>query len=82
MENSNYNIISFEPLKYSFSKLKKLQKIYKNRFICFNLALGTKLERRNILLKKNQHWANLDYEVNKITLLKDNKKKVFVSEIV
>tara|TARA_B100000941_G_C28470416_1_gene536086 strand:+ start:53 stop:877 length:825 start_codon:yes stop_codon:yes gene_type:complete len=76
LENSNYNIISFEPLKYSFSKLKKLQKVYKNRFICFNLALSDKIGKTEIFYsKKNQHWANLDYEVNKITLLKDNKKK-------
>ncbi len=76
LENSDYNVISFEPLNYSFSKLKKLQKIYKNRFICFNLALSDKIGKTEIFYsKKNQHWANLDYEVNKISLLKDNKNK-------
>ena len=77
LDNSNYNVISFEPLKYSFLKLKRLQKIYKNRLICFNLALSDKRGKSKIFYsKKNHHWANLDYEVNKIALLKDNKKKM------
>ena len=76
LDNSNYNVISFEPLKYSFFELKKLQKIYKNRFFCFNLALSNKTGKAKIFYsRKNHHWANLDYEVNRIALLKDNKKK-------
>ena len=77
LDNSNYTVLSFEPLKYSFLKLKKLQKIYKNRLSCFNLALSDKTGKTKIFFsKENHHWANLDYEVNKISLLKNNKKSM------
>tara|TARA_E500000178_G_scaffold356507_1_gene434944 strand:+ start:3382 stop:4206 length:825 start_codon:yes stop_codon:yes gene_type:complete len=78
LDNSKYSVISFEPLRYSFLELKKLKKIYKKKFNCFNLALSDKIGKTKIFYsKKNQHWANLDNEVNKISLLKDNNKKMY-----
>ena len=74
LENSNHDVIAFEPMKSSFNKLKIFEKDYPKRFSVFNLALSNNVGKKKIYFdKKNLQWSTLDKKIDKIDYLKNLK---------
>ncbi len=75
LDNSNHTIFAFEPIKSSYKKLKKYEKLFLNRFFVFNLAMSNKVGKKKIYFDKNNlQWSSLDLEINQISYLNNLKK--------
>ena len=80
IEELDCNVLSFEPNRFSFNKLKKLKSIFKDKFHPFNYAITNK--NKNIFLyygNKLSQLASLNKDLSKINFIKDshrNKKLV------
>ncbi len=74
LENSNHDVLAFEPIKSSFKKLKIFEKDYPKRFSIFNLALSNNVGEKKIYYDKaNLQWSSLDKKIDKIDYLKNLK---------
>ena len=51
----NCKVISFEPNKFSFEELKKLELKYKDNLKSFNYALGDKTKKPTYIMAPNIH---------------------------
>ena len=76
-------VISFEPNKYSFLKLKKLKSIFSNKIYPFNYAITN--QNKNLYLyygDRLSQLASLSKNLSKINFIKNsNKNKILVKGI-
>ena len=76
LENRDINVIAFEPMKKSYADLKKMEKIYKNQFKCFNVALSNKVGTTKIFYTNpSSQLSSIAINLNKINFLKNKKIK-------
>ncbi len=77
----NVNIFAFEPMKESFSELKKIEINNKKNFKCFNIALSNKKKISEIYFTNSKsQLASVNFNLNRINFLK--KKKIKKQKIV
>ena len=71
----NCKVISFEPNKFSFEELKKLELKYKDNLKSFNYALGDKNKKTYLYYgSKYSQLASLDKKLNNINFIKKKNK--------
>jgi FkbM family methyltransferase len=76
LRNKDVNVIAFEPMKKNFSELKKLEKIYKGQFKCFNIALSNRIGNTKIYYTNpSSQLSSIAVNLNKINFLKHKKVK-------
>ena len=70
------NVIAFEPEKYSFKKLKKIEKIYPNKFNSYNFALSDHNKLIDFYsLGKSSQLSLIEKNVKKLNYVDKSKIK-------
>lgn len=79
LKNTESKVISFEPLKKSFSKLRELEDIWGDRLLLVNKALGAKESIETIHFNENKSsHASLIQEINELNYVLNHKKEKIV----
>ena len=76
MDITGSNVIAFEPEKYSFKKLKKIEKIYPNKFNSYNFALSDHNKLIDFYsLGKSSQLSSIEKNVKKLNYVDKSKIK-------
>lgn len=85
LDHTNSKVIAFEPNKFSYQILKKLEKGNKNRFKCYNLALSDKNKSGHLFYgTKTSELASMMENVNQLKFTRGaniNKMKIKLSTL-
>lgn len=78
LENTDSNVIAFEPNRYCFKKLLKLEKKYPKKIMCFNIAISNKKGKKYLYYgDKRSELASMHRNANKLNfILNKNKNKM------
>ncbi len=77
---TNAKIIAFEPNKFAYKELKKIQKIHKKRLVCFEYGISNKKKSMPLYYgSKNSELASVLKDSNKLNFIHgSNKKKMII----
>lgn len=76
LENNGINVIAFEPMKKTYLELKKMEKKYKGKFKCFNVALSNRVGNTKIFyINPSSQLSSIAVNLNKINFLRNKKVK-------
>lgn len=76
LEKKNMNVIAFEPMKKTFFELKKIEKKYKGKFRCFNIALSNKSgETEMYYTNPTSQLSSIAVNLKRLNFLKNKKIK-------
>ena len=79
LQNTESKVISFEPLKKSYSELRALGDIWGDRLLVINKALGAKESVKTIHFNENKSsHASLIPEINDLSYVSNHKKEKIV----
>ena len=72
----NISVIAFEPMKKTFSELKKIEKENKGKFKCFNIALSNKIGVTEMYFTgPTSQLSSIAVNLKKLNFLKNKKIK-------
>ena len=72
LEETNSNVIAFEPLPSAFSQLTKLKEEYSTRFEAYSCGIGSKKEKMALYFGKDDELGSFSTEVNQIDFIGNN----------
>ncbi len=77
LDELDCRVICFEPNKFSFEKLKKLKKIYKNKIHPHNYAVTNQNKKVDLYYgSKTSQLASLNKDLTKISFIKNSNKNI------
>ena len=82
LQETNSNVVAFEPLPKAFDQLSKLKEDYSLRFEPYNFGIGSKQEKMKFHYGEDDELGSFSTEVNQVEFIGNNNKNSIEVDVI